>query len=95
VNIVIERKELKISVRDLEIGMNVVKLDRPWIETNFLLQGFVIQDQQEIDAFMEQCEFVYIELLVSEEADYTLDRRNIKMGWPLEGKEFDRPLSIR
>lgn len=87
-NIVIERKELKISVRDLEIGMNVVKLDRPWIETNFLLQGFVIQDQQEIDAFMEQCEFVYIELLVSEEADYTLDRRNIKMGLATRGQRI-------
>lgn len=53
--------ESKVDVISLEIGMHVVRLDRPWEETNFLLQGFVIQDQADIDSLRAQCEFVFIE----------------------------------
>ncbi|MDK9558682.1 HD-GYP domain-containing protein [Marinobacter sp. M216] len=53
--------ETCIDVADLAVGMHVVRLDRPWEETNFLLQGFVVRDTSEIDALRSQCEFVYIE----------------------------------
>lgn len=54
--------ELKqIDVRDLKIGMYVSKLDRPWLETNFLFQGFELKTQADIDAVQKQCDFVFID----------------------------------
>ena len=53
--------ESQIDVSELAIGMHVIRLDRPWEETNFLLQGFVIRDQSEIEALRAQCDFVVIE----------------------------------
>jgi putative nucleotidyltransferase with HDIG domain len=56
-------KELEVTVDQLELGMRVVRLDRPWIETDFLMQGFIIQDQSDIDALVRQCDSVYIEAI--------------------------------
>lgn len=56
-----ELKEMKIHVSELRLGMNVVRLDRPWEETEFLLQGFVVNHVEEIEALQELCEHVYIE----------------------------------
>ena len=53
--------ETRIDVADLALGMHVVRLDKPWEDTNFLLQGFVIRDPSEIDALRAQCDFVFIE----------------------------------
>lgn len=58
----IESVELvQIDVKDLKIGMFVSKLDRPWLETNFLLQGFELTNQQDIQAVQKQCDFVFID----------------------------------
>lgn len=57
-------KEMKIHVADLQLGMHVLRLDRPWEETDFLLQGFVINHREEIDALQQQCEYVFIEAKV-------------------------------
>ena len=32
----------KIFANDLKVGMFVADLDRPWVDTPFLLQGFLI-----------------------------------------------------
>lgn len=56
-----ETVELQIDVSDLTIGMHVIRLDRPWAETDFLLQGFIIQKQDDIDALQSQCRTVVIE----------------------------------
>lgn len=56
-----ETVELEIHVSELRIGMHVIKLDRPWEETDFLLQGFVVQRQEDIDALQSQCRNVTIE----------------------------------
>ncbi|MGX5175064.1 HD-GYP domain-containing protein [Aliikangiella sp. IMCC44653] len=57
----VELDEVKISVDELELGMFVSRLDRPWEETSFLLQGFLIQTPEDLEALIEQCEFVFIE----------------------------------
>ncbi len=57
----VELNDVKISVGHLEIGMYVTRLDRPWEETDFLLQGFLITTQTEIDALLDVCKYVYIE----------------------------------
>ncbi|MDA8420472.1 MAG: HD-GYP domain-containing protein [Pseudomonadota bacterium] len=58
----------KISVHDLELGMFVSELDRPWLETPFLFQGFEIRSQNEITELKRYCQSVYI-LIADERAD--------------------------
>ena len=41
--------------------MYVAELDRPWLETPFLMQGFVIHTQMEISKLGQYCKFVYVE----------------------------------
>ena len=52
----------KIEVSGLRVGMYVSELDRPWLETPFLFQGFFIRSKNEIDELHEHCQFVYIDL---------------------------------
>jgi len=79
-------EEVKISVHELEIGMRVIRLDRPWIETNFPLQGFVIQSQDEIDSCIEQCKYVYIGGKSEHKHQSELERRVNKKGLYARGK---------
>ena len=51
----------KIPVGDLRIGMYVDRLDRPWTETRFMYQGFVIQDDDTLEQLRRACDFVYID----------------------------------
>ncbi len=51
----------KISVCDLRIGMVVAKLDRDWLDTPFLMQGFKILDREEVRVVTQYCEHVWID----------------------------------
>lgn len=51
----------QISTQDLQIGMYVSQLDRPWIETPFPLQGFHIRSQDDIQKLRVWCKHVYID----------------------------------
>ena len=42
--------------------MYVAKLDKPWLESNFLYQGFELKNQADINAVKEQCKFVFIDV---------------------------------
>jgi len=42
--------------------MYVSKLDRPWLETPFIFQGFEIREQSDIDLLRQYCEVVYIDV---------------------------------
>ncbi|HSM31868.1 MAG TPA: DUF3391 domain-containing protein, partial [Woeseiaceae bacterium] len=41
--------------------MYVSRLDRPWLETPFIFQGFEIREQAEIDMLQRYCSVVYID----------------------------------
>ena len=45
----------------LVIGMYVAELDRPWIETDFLFQGFEIKNEKEIEKIRDLCSHVFID----------------------------------
>lgn len=51
----------KISVSELTLGMYVTELDRPWLETPFLFQGFRLTDDGDLQTLRELCQYVYIE----------------------------------
>ncbi len=53
---------LKMPVHELAKGMQVVKLDRPWLETPFKMQGFRISSFKELRTLEKYCKFVYVEL---------------------------------
>lgn len=53
--------ETEIPVSQLQIGMHVVRLDRPWEDTDFLLQGFILQTEEDVLAVQQQCEKVIVE----------------------------------
>jgi len=53
--------ETEIPVSQLAIGMHVVRLDRPWEDTDFLLQGFILQTEEDVLAVQQQCETVIVE----------------------------------
>lgn len=54
-------KSRKIPVSELKIGMFVSKLDREWLDTPFLLQGFVVETEEDIDVVAEYCEFIWVD----------------------------------
>jgi HD-GYP domain-containing protein (c-di-GMP phosphodiesterase class II) len=50
-----------VPVEDLKSGMFVAELDRPWIETPFLIQGFVIDGESEIKELRRLCRKVTVD----------------------------------
>jgi HD-GYP domain-containing protein (c-di-GMP phosphodiesterase class II) len=53
--------KVKVDVGDLKIGMYVCELDRPWLDSPFLFQGFMLSTQAEVEAVQKVCEYVYID----------------------------------
>jgi HD-GYP domain-containing protein (c-di-GMP phosphodiesterase class II) len=51
----------KIYVHQLEPGMYVSGLDRPWLETPFYLQGFMIQNSSDVQKLSLYCDYVYVD----------------------------------
>jgi len=54
-------REMIVHPADLEIGNFVVRLDIPWIETPFPLQGVRIDSEETRDWFEDHCEWVVID----------------------------------
>lgn len=55
----------KIHVADLQIGMFVAELDRPWLDTPFLFQGFQIETDDQIAELRLYCQYVLVDPLRS------------------------------
>ncbi|OYZ07342.1 MAG: hypothetical protein B7Y32_02965, partial [Methylophilales bacterium 16-45-7] len=45
----------------LQFGMFIAELDRPWLDSPFLLQGFVLEDDEQMQTLKQLCEFVYVD----------------------------------
>lgn len=52
----------QIDVKDLKVGMYVSKLDKPWLESSFLFQGFEIKSEADIAAVRSECKFVFVDV---------------------------------
>lgn len=57
----VELVEVKIPVGQLRVGMYVCRLDRPWLETSFRIQGFALETDEQILEICRYCEHVYID----------------------------------
>ncbi|MDH3309234.1 MAG: HD-GYP domain-containing protein [Gammaproteobacteria bacterium] len=51
----------RIDVIDLRPGMYISQLDRPWLESPFLFQGFELRTDEEMDLLRKHCKYVIID----------------------------------
>lgn len=79
-----------VLAEDLSLGMYVAQLDRPWLETPFLFQGFTIKDPAEIAEIKRYCRLVYIE-----RAKSVVIAAKKSVPVRLESKPKQRPWSLK
>src|SRR5262245_3588459 len=51
----------EVPVEQLQWGMFVSQLDRPWTETPFMFQGFVLSTEKQLDTLKKFCKKVYVD----------------------------------
>jgi hypothetical protein len=72
----ISAREVRISVQGLGLGMYVSRLDRPWLETAFLLHGLKITSDDEVAMLQRICNHVWVDVTLGDTPDppkrYTL-----------------------
>ncbi len=73
--------KVRIPASELELGMYVAELDRPWEETPFLFQGFTVRSEDDIRTVQAHCRHVVVDRLKY----VRIDRR------PREEKKKRRP----
>ncbi|MCP5178416.1 MAG: HD-GYP domain-containing protein [Pseudomonadales bacterium] len=54
-------KYLEVPVYQLKPGMYVAYLDRPWLESPFMVQGFFVHTQQDINEVADVCTHVFVD----------------------------------
>lgn len=55
-------QQRKVGVHDLQVGMFVSDLDRPWHQTPFPVQGFYIRSQSDIRSLVSHCKWVMVDV---------------------------------
>jgi HD-GYP domain-containing protein (c-di-GMP phosphodiesterase class II) len=60
----------QIKVEDLQVGMFVAELDRPWLDTPFLFQGFLIDSDEQIAELRQYCGYVIVDPVRSISCNY-------------------------
>jgi len=51
---------VRVDIANLQMGMYIVELDRPWIETPFLMQGFELRNKAQLRTLEKHCQHVFI-----------------------------------
>ncbi len=51
----------RVPVQELQFGMYVAELDRPWTDTPFRFQGFVLATPQQLEALKKYCREVVVD----------------------------------
>ena len=51
----------QVSVEELQFGVFISELDRPWTETPFMFQGFVLKDEKQLEILKKHCKKVFID----------------------------------
>ena len=52
---------LEVPVEKLAFGMFISKLDRPWTETPFAFQDFVLQKDKQLEVLRKYCKHVFVD----------------------------------
>ncbi|OUS09735.1 hypothetical protein A9Q89_12680 [Gammaproteobacteria bacterium 53_120_T64] len=51
---------VRVDIANLQMGMYIAELDRPWLETPFLIQGFKLLNKAQVQTLEKYCQYVYI-----------------------------------
>jgi len=51
----------EVPVEQLQFGVYISELDRPWTETPFVFQGFVLEDEKQLETLKKYCRKVYVD----------------------------------
>ena len=88
----------KTPVSNLVIGMYVARLDKPWLETPFKVQGFFLRSNQAIERVQETCAYVYVDprrydssLVDSRKVSATSTAKTKKVTTKVAGKKRIKP----
>ena len=52
---------IKISSGDIKLGMFMSEPDRPWLETPFLFQGLLLDNEDILQQVRKECQFIFID----------------------------------
>jgi HD-GYP domain-containing protein (c-di-GMP phosphodiesterase class II) len=52
----------QVSVEELEFGVYISELDRPWTDTPFMFQGFILSNENQLETIKKFCKKVIIDL---------------------------------
>jgi putative nucleotidyltransferase with HDIG domain len=63
---------LKVETKDLAVGMFVSGLDRPWLGTPFMMQGFCLESVDDIERVRNYCEHVFVDVTKSRDPSHPL-----------------------
>ena len=55
-----------LPVAELKFGMYVASLDRPWTDTPFMFQGFVLETEEQLEILKKFCKSVFVDEARSE-----------------------------
>ena len=80
------RLEKQFSVDELAVGMFVSALDRPWLDTPFLVQGFLIEDNATLAQLRQTCQQVTVDLSRSAVGDNDMPAPQPKPFEPIEAR---------
>ncbi|MDQ2068912.1 HD-GYP domain-containing protein [Natronospira bacteriovora] len=64
-------KRIQVAVEDLRLGMYVAELDRPWLDSPFLFQGFLLERQEDLTTIRSLCRHVLVDEALSTVSDHT------------------------
>jgi HD-GYP domain-containing protein (c-di-GMP phosphodiesterase class II) len=81
----------QISVDDLELGMYVIELDRPWLTTSFSFQGFYVLSEEQIAELKALCKHVFVD---TERERWTPGERK-KAAADYGAIEYTRPKAVQ
>ena len=75
--------EKKISTSELQIGMYVSRVDRPWLDTPFLFQGFRVRNDRDVDTLRRHCRYVFIDESKVDDGEFAREPLQIHHSVPI------------
>ena len=80
-----------VSTQELKLGMFVAELDRPWLGTPFLVQGFLLEDDEQLAILRQLCRFVTVDRARSIGEEY---QAGVTQHFVAEKRQVKRPAII-
>jgi len=80
----------KIDIRYLKVGMYVAELDRPWLDSPFLFQGFVVADEAIHKSVSDFCKYVIIDNEKGDDIDPSIKHEPVQSGIVIDFKTRKR-----